>query len=55
MYVEDYVAGGVLYCGVGVCGVVDYPEGVGIGFLLAFCLLHSDGAKGGDHGGVDRN
>ena len=27
----------------------------GIGFLRAFCLMCSDGAEGGEHGGVDQN
>ena len=37
VYVEDHVAGGVLYCGNGVRGgVVEKPEGVCVCFLCAF-------------------
>ena len=55
-YVEDHVASDVFYCGVGVRGgVVDYPEGVGVRFLCAFCLLHGDGTKGGEHGWANRD
>ena len=37
VYAEDHVAGSVSYCGVGVRGgVVEYPEGVGVGFLCVF-------------------
>ena len=56
VYVEDRVTGGVSCRGVGVCGrVVEYPEGVGVGFLRAFFLLRSDGAKGGEYGWFDHN
>ena len=56
VYVEDYVAGGVSYHGVGVRGgVVEYPEGVGVRFLCAFCLLYDDGTKGGEHDCVDHD
>ena len=56
MYVNDRVTGSVSFRGVGVHGgIVEYPEGVGVCFLCDFCLLLSDGAKGGEHGWVDRN
>ena len=38
--VEDHVTGGIPDSGIGVrAGVVDKPEGVGVGFLCDFCLL----------------
>ena len=56
MYVEYHIAGGVAYLGVWVRGgVVEYPEGVGVRFLCAFCLLRVDVTKGGEHGWVDHN
>ena len=37
VYAEDHVAGRESYWGVGVRGgVVEYPEGVGVGFLCVF-------------------
>ena len=54
VYVEDHFAGGVSYCGVGVHGgVVEYPEGVVLRFLCAFCLLRGNVTKGGEHGWVN--
>ena len=56
VYAEYHVAGGVVYLGVGVHGgVVDWPEGVGVRFLCAFCLLRGDGTKGSEHVWVDRD
>ena len=48
VYVDYHVAGGVAYLGSWVRGgVVEYPEGVGVRFLCASCLLHGDGTKSG--------
>ena len=56
VYVEDHVAGGVLYLIAGVsCGIVEYPEGVSVRFLSAFCLLLGDGTKCSEHGWFSRN
>ena len=53
---EDHVTGGIPDCGVGVRGgIVEQPQGVGIGFIRAFFLLCRYGAEGGEHGGVNRN
>ena len=54
--VEDHVTGGITDCGVGVCGgVINQPQGFGVGLFCAFCLLCRNGSGGGEHGGVDRN
>ena len=53
---EDHVTVGITDCGVEVRGgIIKQPQGVGVGLFRAFCLMCRNRAKGGDHGGVNRN
>ena len=56
MNVEYHVTGGITDFGVGVCGgAIKQSQGVGVGLFRAFYLLCRNGAKGSEHGWVDRN
>ena len=53
---EDHVTENITDCGVRVRGgVIKQLHGVGIGLFHAFFLMCRNGAKVGEHGGVDRN